>query len=553
MSTLTNSNPEIKQRNLADYHPNIWGEYFIQYASESMELDQNIVTQIDTLKSEVRNMLVAKTDEPFAKVKLVDSICRLGVSYHFEKEIDDVLQQVHKSCVENGEVILEDNLFSLAVLFRVLRQQGFYVSPNVFTKFKDKQGNFNETLITDVEGMLSLYEASHMIVHEEDILEEALGFTSTHLESIATQLNHSLAEQVKYASKHPIHKNLPRLEARHYISIYEQDPSHNEILLTFSKLDFNLLQSLHQKEFGNICKWWKELDFSSKLPYARDRIVECSFWSLIVYFEPQYPQARKMLSKVNAILSFIDDTYDSYGTIDELELFTEAIERWDIDALNNLPDYMKLLYKSFWNVYEEIEQAMIEEGREYILNYYKKEFKKAVQAYMTEARWLNKNYIPTTEEYMSVSTISCCSTLLILTSYIGMGDTVIENIFNWLTNEPIIANAAATICRVMDEIVSSEFEHKRGHVCSLLDCYIKQYGMTREAAIQECQKRVAIAWKDINKECLRPTEVPMDFLTRALNFSRFMDVFYTDKDNYTHVEGLMKTYIKDVLVDPIPI
>lgn len=81
------------------------------------------------------------------------------------------------------------------------------------------------------------------------------------------------------------------------------------------------------------------MDFSSKLPYARDRIVECSFWSLIVYFEPQYPQARKMLSKVNAILSFIDDTYDSYGTIDELELFTEAIERFFdifIDAYNSI-------------------------------------------------------------------------------------------------------------------------------------------------------------------------------------------------------------------------
>lgn len=95
------------------------------------ELDQNIVTQIDTLKSHVRNMLVAKSEKPFEKVKLIDSICRLGLSYHFEKEIDEVLQHIHKSYVENGEIILEDNLFSLAVLFRVLRQHGFYVSPSM--------------------------------------------------------------------------------------------------------------------------------------------------------------------------------------------------------------------------------------------------------------------------------------------------------------------------------------------------------------------------------------------------------------------------------------
>ncbi|XP_045822296.1 (-)-germacrene D synthase-like [Trifolium pratense] len=295
--------------------------------AKDQELDKNIAARIDTLKDEVRKMLVSKTDKPLAKVNLIDSICRLGVSYHFEHEIDDILQDIHKCYVENGEITLEDNLYSLAVLFRVLRQQGFHVFPNVFNKFKDKQRNFNENLITDVEGMLSLYEASHMMIHGEEILEEALSFTSTHLESIATELSPFLATQVKNSLRQALHKNLPRLESRRYISIYEQDSSHDEILLTLAKLDFNFLQSLYQKEFGNICKWWKELDLANKLPYARDRIIECSFWVLTTFFEPKYSQARKIMTKTINLLSVIDDTYDAYGTIDELELFTKAIER----------------------------------------------------------------------------------------------------------------------------------------------------------------------------------------------------------------------------------
>jgi len=101
------------------------------------ELDQNIAAQIVTLKDEVRNMLVSKTEMPLAKVTLIDSICRLGVSYHFENEIDEVLQHIHKSYVENGEIILKDSLYSLAVLFRVLRQQGFYVSPGIYISIHD--------------------------------------------------------------------------------------------------------------------------------------------------------------------------------------------------------------------------------------------------------------------------------------------------------------------------------------------------------------------------------------------------------------------------------
>jgi (-)-germacrene D synthase len=124
----------------------------------------------------------------------------------------------------------------------------------VFNQFKDEQGNFSETMVRDVEGMLNLYEASHMMVHGEQILEEALAFTSGHLESMATRLSPSLATQVKQSLRQSLRKNLPRLVARSYISIYEQDSSHNEILLALAKLDFNMLQSLHQKEFGNISK-----------------------------------------------------------------------------------------------------------------------------------------------------------------------------------------------------------------------------------------------------------------------------------------------------------
>lgn len=124
----------------------------------------------------------------------------------------------------------------------------------MFKKFKNEQGNFSETLVTDVEGMLSLYEASHLKIHGEEILDEALAFTSSNLEFITTKLSPSLVTKVSYSLKRPFHKNLPRLVAAHYISTYKEDPSHDATLLLFAKLDFNKLQKLHQKEVGVISK-----------------------------------------------------------------------------------------------------------------------------------------------------------------------------------------------------------------------------------------------------------------------------------------------------------
>lgn len=102
--------------------------------------------------------------------------------------------------------------------------------------------------------MLSLYEASNYRIQGENILEEALLFTTTQLEYILKELSGSLATQVKRALNFPIQKTLTRLGGRHFISLYQEDETHNDLLLTFAKLDFNILQKLHQKELNEISK-----------------------------------------------------------------------------------------------------------------------------------------------------------------------------------------------------------------------------------------------------------------------------------------------------------
>jgi (-)-germacrene D synthase len=56
-------------------------------------------------------------------------------------------------------------------------------------------------------------------------------------------------------------------------------------------------------------------------------MIESCIWALAVYFEPQYSAGRIIFAKLIMLITVIDDVYDAYGTIDELELFTKAIER----------------------------------------------------------------------------------------------------------------------------------------------------------------------------------------------------------------------------------
>ncbi|GKV02275.1 hypothetical protein SLEP1_g14732 [Rubroshorea leprosula] len=266
------------------------------------------------------------TIKPSKKLHLIDAIQRLGIAYHFEIEIDNALEKIHLGGVDH----VEYDLHTTAVWFRLLRQQGIKVPSEIFKKFIDEKGKFKEDLINDVPGMLNLYEAAHLRLHGEDILEEAIAFTISHLESMATKVSPLLQEQISHALIRPIRKSLPRIEARYHISLYSREThfaSSNAALLKFAKMDFNMVQALHLKELNGITKWWKDLDFATSLPYARDRLVEGYFWMMGVYFEPKYSLARTFLTKVTAMTSILDDTYDNYGTPEELELLTKCVER----------------------------------------------------------------------------------------------------------------------------------------------------------------------------------------------------------------------------------
>ncbi|KAF3453552.1 hypothetical protein FNV43_RR03992 [Rhamnella rubrinervis] len=535
-------------RRSADYRPSIWGDHFLSYTPNSMEMD-NKIAEVRELKDQVKKMLEAPVTNPSEKLELVNAIQRLGVAYHFENEIEAILHQVMRNTLDHHD----NDLYTVALRFRLLRQQGYNISCHMFNKFKDREGNFQDCLVDDVRGMLSLYEASYLRVHGEDVLDDALSFTTTHLGRVASHLSPPLSEEVSHALNQPIRKGLPRLESRHYMSIYPQDPSHNQLLLTFAKLDFNLLQQLHKKELSDIARWWKDLEFAKKLPFARDRVIECYFWILGVYFEPEYLLARRTMTKVIAMTSAIDDIYDVYGTLEELELFTEAVERWDIRMLDQLPEYMQVCYKALLDVYSEIEAEMTKQRKSYRTDYAKQAMKTQVRAYMEEAKWFHKQKIPTMDEYMEVALVSSGYPMLATTSYVGMGDIVNKNSFDWVISNPKIVRASAVLSRLMDDVVSHKFEQKRGHVASAVECYMKQFGATEEEAVNEFRKDISNAWKDINKECLCPTKVPMPLLERVLNLTRVMDVVYKVEDGYTHVSTEVKDFVASLLINPVPL
>ncbi|KAL5976662.1 hypothetical protein ACLOJK_020995 [Asimina triloba] len=408
-------------------------------------------------------------------------------------------------------------------------------------------------LSTDIRGLLSLYEAAYYGTHGDDILDEAIAFTAENLKQALPNLSSALSDLVKLALELPLRKRVERLQSRLYISIYEKDTEKNDVLLEFAKLDYSTVQSLHRRELRDLSRWWKERDFARKLPFIRDRVVECYFWILGVYYEPQYSRARMMMATMISLTSIMDDIYDVYGTLEELELYTAALERWDRGALGELPEYVQVHFAGLLDVVDQFEDELRQEEKSYRVSYLKEAFKGVARAYLQEARWADSGYVPTYNEYMEVALPSSGYPMLTVISLVGMGDIVTKEVLEWAISIPKVVTATSLIGRLKDDLASSELEQERCHVASAMECYMREHGISHAESCERFREMIAVAWKDVNKECLEPMPVPMSVMMRALNLAHVLEIVYDNKDYYTNSSAETKERIGLLLVDPVPV
>ncbi|KAG8472610.1 hypothetical protein CXB51_034398 [Gossypium anomalum] len=432
---------QMSERRSGGYLPTVWDPELIQSFTPPCTYESD-GHRLEELKHATQ-LLFKSLTRPEEKLDMITKMQRLDGAKHFKKEIKEFLAHLDPNT--------PTDLFTVALQFRLLHHYGCSIGSDVFNKFMNSDGKFKECLSEDAAGLLSLYEASHLGVHEEDVLDEAKAFSTKHLKLALDklELENDLVQQIKESLEVPLHWRLPRMEARNFINIYQRDENKKLALLELAKLDFNLLQSVYLQELkelagpyiaifiltliswlnisisatsvfyllimnfllpkknGNDGQVVEGLKMKDKLPFARDRMVESYFWAMGSVPDPKFSKCRINMTKYGSLVTMLDDVYDIYGSMDELHKYTTAVKRWDLEAIVELPDYMKVCYKGTYNhVNEMVEDALNTLGLD-ILPYIKDQWMCYVQSLHVEAEWYYGGYMPTTlDEYLKNAWIS---------------------------------------------------------------------------------------------------------------------------------------------------
>ena len=68
-------------------------------------------------------------------------------------------------------------------------------------------------------------------------------------------------------------------------------------------------------------------DDGEKLSFVRDMPTENFFWGVGMASQPELSYFRREMTKITSFITIVDDIYDVYGTLQELELFTHVVHR----------------------------------------------------------------------------------------------------------------------------------------------------------------------------------------------------------------------------------
>ncbi|KAM4103741.1 hypothetical protein ACJW30_06G101000 [Castanea mollissima] len=522
------------KRQSANYLPSLWSYEYIQ----SLKNDR-----AKKLEEEVRRMINNKDTKLLTTLELIDDIERLGLGYRFKEEIMRALDRfvTLKGCKEFTNGSIHDTALS----FRLLRQHGFGVS-------QDQKGNFKECLGKDIKGLLSLHEASYLGFEGENLLDEAMEFTTMHLKDLKGDVSRTLKEEVRQSLEMPLHRRMRRLEQRWYIDAYSMKEAHNRKLLELAKLDFNIVQSVHQRDLKDMSRWWNETGLGNKLSFARDRLMECFFWTVGMVFEPQFSNCRKELTKVTSLITIIDDVYDVYATLEELEMFTDIVQRWDVKAMKDLPEYMKLCFLALYNTVNEMVYDTLKEQGVDILPYLTKAWGDLCKAFLQETKWRYYKCTPSSEDYLDNAWMSASGALILVHAYFLMSPSITNRALEGLEDYHNLLRWPSIIFRLCNDLGTSMAELERGETANSILCYMRETSLSEDFAREHISNLIDKTWKKMNKDRFSDSPFEEPFLETAINLARISHCTYQHGDGHGAPDSRSKDRVLSLIIEPIP-
>ncbi|XP_057538367.1 (3S,6E)-nerolidol synthase 1-like isoform X2 [Amaranthus tricolor] len=514
-----------------------------------IKLHSPISTKENELEHQVqkiRGLMKRKASDyvEMEELVMIDAVQRLGLEDYFEEEIIFVLERLYAKFYSLQDVDHGLNYHELALSFRLLRHQGYYLTADIFEKLKDKDGKLKEEVGKDLKSLLSIFECCQLETVEEDE-EEICGEVKDIIgQLLETSMNTIEEEQkarlIDNTLRNPCHKNVARLSASPFLQDFSfsleflhdfsnlKDPWIYEVQ-ELARIDFDIARMNYRTELHQISKWGKELNLED-MNFARIEPLKWCMWSLGVFPGPNMSQHRLELAKAVSFIYIIDDIFDSHDSYHQLHQFTQAIHRWEYGDVEQLPKSMKVCFKALQDTTHDFSSKIKRKFGWDPQPYLQKLWAEQLRCYLVEAKWRFTKYSPSPEEYLNNAIITSGTHVVLAHAFFLLGHGINNNSLHDFINLPSIVSSTATILRLWNDTGIHTDKTPDGSDHSYIDYYMKEEKTrSSKSARHHINGVISEAWNCLNREYMSSDCVfSRDFKLACLNLARMVPIMYNN-------------------------
>ncbi|XP_031505383.1 (-)-alpha-terpineol synthase-like [Nymphaea colorata] len=173
--------------------------------------------------------------------------------------------------------------------------------------------------------------------------------------------------------------------------------------------------------------------------------------------EPQFSQYRMQFARVSYLMATVEDIFGEHQSVQELECFVQVVERWDLQAAEQLPQSLRVFYAAVYNTTNQISYTVLRRHGRDITSHMRRAWVSVCRDDLVEARWHHAQQTPRLEEHLSNIRAAMTSPIL-LPAYFFLSQNIEEQSIQQLQSESNIINLSSMIVRLSADLQRSRSE-----------------------------------------------------------------------------------------------
>lgn len=493
-------------------------------------------------------------DEDHIKLCIANQLQKFGLGEYFVGEIEVFLAQVYRKYnKEQNSRVKVSNINALqlqkdSLAFELLRTHGFKVSPLRFCWFLNHD-EIRAEIEKDYEqftsAMLHVFRASNLMFSGEYELEEARTFSRKLLEKIVSTGKGCLElRQIEHELSFPWFARLDHLEHRMWIeerevnALWKGKMSYNRVsylykdeLLQLATLNFELKQLMYKNELKELNRWAEKCGISN-MGFGREKTTYCYFAVAAVTTLPHDSYIRMLVAKSAIIITVADDFFDEIGSLNELEILTDAVQRWDAIGLSS---HSKVIFDALDNLVSEATTKYLQQEGTYddISGSLKDLWYEVFLSWLIEATWSRNGHKPSIDAYLKTGMTSIGSHVLVLPSSCFLKSSLPTEKLKLRPYEHI-TKLLMVICRLLNDVESYQKEKEEGKLNSVLVNLIDNPEFDIEDSIAFVRKIVQKKKKEFLELVLTDGSCDLPKPSKQLHLSclKVFQMFFNSKNRF---------------------